>query len=108
MRRIGSNIRKQKDDARANRIVRNIVRYTDDEKPRNDYPRRIVSPVRQGECCSDDNRELVGNAKEIDGFKFCYKICTECGHTVKFYFPAMGGGNKAVKEYREWKRYMVQ
>ena len=30
---------------------------------------------------------MVGNVREIDGFKFCYKICTECGHAVKFYLP---------------------
>ena len=84
MRRIGSNIRKQQDDAKANRIVRNIIRYTDEEKPRNEYPRKIVSPVRPGNCCSDESRELVGNTKEIEGFKFCYKICRKCGHAVKF------------------------
>jgi hypothetical protein len=53
LRRIGSNIRKQNSDAKANRITKNIIRYTDDEKPRNDYPRRIVSPVRPSKCCSE-------------------------------------------------------
>ncbi len=101
MRRIGSNIRKQNSEARANRIVRNIIRYTDDEPPRNDYPRRIVSPARPSKCCSDATRE-------IDGFKFCYKICAKCGHAVKFYYPAAPSTSKAVKEYRQWKRYMVQ
>ncbi len=108
MRRIGSNIRKQNSDAKANRIVRNIIRYTDDEPPRNDYPRKIVSPPSPSDCCSEDSRVMVGNVKEIDGFKFCYKICGECGHAVKFYFPAAGSTSAAVKEYRQWKRYMVQ
>ncbi len=108
MRRIGSNIRKQNSEAKANRIVKNIIRYTDDESPRNDYPRKIVSPVRPSPCCSDENREMVGSAREIDGFKFCYKICRECGHAVKFYFPSAGSTSSAVKEYRQWKRYMVQ
>jgi len=27
---------------------------------------------------------------------------------VKFYFPAAGSTSAAVKEYRQWKRYMVQ
>ena len=44
MRRIGSNIRKQNSDAKANRIVRNIIRYTDDEPPRNDYPKQDRVP----------------------------------------------------------------
>ena len=35
------------------------------------------------ECCTDENREIVGNIREIDGFKFCYKICNECGHAVQ-------------------------
>jgi hypothetical protein len=108
LRRIGSNIRKQSSDAKANRVVKNIIRYTDDERPRNDYPRRIISPARPASCCSDENREIVGSMREIDGFKFCYKICRKCGHAVKFYFPAVETTNEAVKEYRQWKRYMVQ
>ena len=108
MRRIGSNIRKQNSDAKANRVFRNIIKYTDDEKPRNDYPKKIVSPVRASSCCSDENRVVVGSNKEIDGFKFCYKICSECGHAVKFFFPAVESTSQAVKEYRQMKRYMVQ
>jgi hypothetical protein len=108
LRRIGSNIRKQNSDAKASRITKNIIRYTDDEEPRNDYPRRIVSPIRPSSCCSDENREMVGAMREVDGFKFCYKICQECGHAVRFYFPAIDSTSPAVKEYRQWKRYMVQ
>ncbi len=108
MRRIGSNIRKQNTDAKANRIVRNIIKYTDDEKPLNEYPKRIVSPPNASPCCRDENREMIGSAREIDGFKFCYKICAECGHAVKFFFPAAVSTSHAVKEYRQWKRYMVQ
>jgi hypothetical protein len=108
LRRIGSNIRKQNLDAKAKRIVRNIIRYSDDETPRNEYPKRIVSPSRPSSCCTDDNREVVGNMREVDGFKFCYKICAKCGHAVKYYFPAVESTQSAVKEYRQWKRYMVQ
>ena len=108
LRRIGSNIRKQNSDARAKRVMRNIIRYSVDEPPRNDYPKRIISPPRPSSCCSDENREAVGSTREIDGFKFCYKICTVCGHAVKFYFPAVASANEAVKGYRQWKRYMAQ
>ena len=108
MRRIGSNIRKQNPDARANRIMKNIIKYVDDEAPRNEYPKRIISPTKPSSCCSDDNREMVGNTREIDGFNFCYKICNECGHAVKFFFPAIVSSNPAIKEYRQWKRYMAQ
>jgi hypothetical protein len=108
LRRIGSNIRKQNSEAKSNRVVKNIIRYTDEEKPRNGYPRKIISPVNPSSCCRDENREIVGSTREIDGFKFCYKICKECGHAVKFYFPAVESTSDAVKEYRQWKRYMVQ
>ncbi len=108
MRRIGSNIRKQNSEEKANRITKNIIRYTDDEKPRNDYPRRIISPARPSSCCSDGARTMVGTMREVDGFKFCYKICDACGHAVRFYFPASASTSPAVKEYRQWKRYMVQ
>ena len=63
MRRIGSNIRKQNSEAKTNRIIRNIIRYTDREKPRNDYPKKIVSPLTPSDCCLDENREMVGKVK---------------------------------------------
>jgi len=108
LRRIGSNIRKQNSDAKSNRIIRNIIRYNDEEKPRNDYPKRIISPSKPATCCTDENRTVVGNVREVDGFKFCYKICDTCGHAVRFYYPAAEGTSAAVKSYREWKKYMVQ
>lgn len=108
MRRIGSNIRKQNTDAKAKRVMRNIIRYSTEEAPRNEYPKRIVSPPKPSRCCSDENRLMVGSMREVEGFKFCYKICTVCGHAVKFYFPAVDSTSDAVKEYRQWKRYMVQ
>ena len=46
--------------------------------------------------------------REVDGFKFCYKICEGCGHAVKYFFPATETTSSAVKEYRSWKKYMVQ
>jgi hypothetical protein len=108
LRRIGSNIRKQNADAKANRTPRNIIRYSTAEKPRNDYPRKIVSPPHPSGCCTDENRTAVGNVREVDGFKYCYKICDVCGHAVRFFFPAVEGTSAAVKNYRQWKRYMVQ
>lgn len=108
MRRIGSNIRKQNPDARANRVIRNIIRYTDDEEARNDYPKKIVSPTQPSRCCKDENRVTVGQVREVDGFKFCYKVCETCGHAVRFFYPAADSTSTAVKSYRQWKRYMVQ
>jgi len=108
LRRIGSNIRKKTSEERSHRLTKNIIQYSSDEKPRNDYPKKIVSPPRPSSCCTDDNRETVGNVKEVEGFKFCYKICGECGHAVKYFFPAIESTSKAVKEYRSRQRYMVQ
>ena len=108
MRRIGSNIRKQNTDPKVNRPTRNIIRYSTKESPRNEYPKRIVSPPNPSSCCGDENRIMVGKIQEVDGFKFCYKICSVCGHAVKFFFPAVASTSGAVKEYRQWKRYMVQ
>ncbi len=108
MRRIGSNIRKQNADQKSSRPTKNIIVYTTKEKPRNDYPKKIVSPPTPSPCCTDENRIVVGNTREIEGFKFCYKICKKCGHAVKFFFPAAETTSSAVKNYRRWKRYMAQ
>ncbi len=108
MRRIGSNIRKQNADVKSNRIMRNIIRYTHEEAPRNEYPKRIVSPPVAKSCCTDDNRTVVGNVREIDGFKFCYKICRTCGHAVRYFYPAIDSNDEAVSKYRASNRYMAQ
>jgi hypothetical protein len=106
VKRIGSNLRPA--DQKPHRNLRSIIRYSTSEKPYNDYPRRILSPPMPKECCTDDNRELVGNTREIDGFKFCYKICKTCGHAVRYFYPAVESNDEAVSKYRAWKRYMVQ
>jgi len=108
LRRIGSNIRRQNAEAKSNRIIKNIIRYTDDEKPKNDYPRRIISPTRRSACCTGENRVSVGSVREVDGFKFVYRICESCGHAVRYYYPAVEGTSDEVKSYRQWKRYMAQ
>ena len=108
MRRIGSNIRKQNADERQNRIIKNIIRYSDDEKPKNEYPKKIVSPSQPSSCCTDESRTAVGQVREVDGFKFCYKICDTCGHAVRYFYPAVENTSTAIKNYRSWKKYMVQ
>ncbi len=108
MRRIGSNIRKQNSREKSNRLTKNIIHYSTEEKPRNEYPKKIVSPPYPSACCNDGNRTVVGPVREVEGFKFCYKVCQKCGHAVKYYFPAVESTSEAVKEYRAWKKYMVQ
>jgi hypothetical protein len=106
VKRIGSNLRPA--EQKPHRNLRSIIKYSDTEKPENDYPKRIVSPALPSECCTDENRETVGNTRVIDGFKFCYKICRTCGHAVRYFYPAVKSNDDAVRQYRAWKRYMVQ
>jgi hypothetical protein len=106
VKRIGSNLRPA--EQKPQRKLRNIIRYSDDQKPRNDYPKRIISPTRPGSCCSDENRDVVGTVREVDGFKYCYKICQECGHAVRYFYPAVKTNDDAVRKYRDWKKYMTQ
>ena len=108
MRRIGSNIRKKNSEERSHRLTKNIIQYSTKDKPKNDYPKKIVSPPTPSECCTDENRDVVGSVREIEGFKFCYKICQKCGHAVKYFFPANESTSSAVREYRSWKKYLVQ
>ena len=108
MRRIGSNIRKQNSMDKAHRITKNIITYSDSQKPKNDYPKKIVSPPVRSNCCTEQNRDAVGQPKDIEGFKFQYKICRKCGHAVKYFFPAVENTSQAVREYRSWKKYLVQ
>ncbi len=108
MRRIGSNIRKKTSEERSHRLTKNIINYSSEESPRNDYPRKIVSPPRPSKCCTDENRETVGSVREVEGFKFCYKICGECGHAVKYFFPAIESTSQAIKKYRDSQRYLLQ
>ncbi len=106
MRRIGSNIRKQNTEEKIARMPKNIIRYTTEEKPSNEYPKRIVSPPHGSACCTDDNREVVGMTREVEGFKYSYKICTSCGHALRYFYPAAESTNTAVKEYRDGQTYM--
>lgn len=108
MRRIGSNIRKKNSDERSHRLTKNIIEYSTTAAPKNDYPRKIISPPRPADCCTDDNRISVGSVREVEGFKFCYKICQECGHAVKYFFPAIESTSQAVKDYRSRQRYLIQ
>ena len=108
MRRIGSNIRKKNSEERSSRLTKNIILYSETEAPKNDYPRKIVSPPLPSPCCTNGNRVSVGSVREVEGFKFCYRICQECGHAVKYFFPAVESTSQAVKEYRSWKMYELQ
>ncbi len=106
MKRIGSNLRPA--EPKPERNFRNIVKYTDEEPPSNEYPKRIVSPALPKACCTEENREVVGTTRVVEGFKLCYKICRSCGHAVRYFHPVAKSNDDAVRQYRAWKRYMVQ
>ena len=108
MRRIGSNIRKKSSEERSHRLTKNIIEYSDTETPKNDYPRRIVSPTRASTCCTDDSRINVGSVREVEGFMFCYRVCQDCGHAVKYFYPSTESTSPALKAYRERQKYMLQ
>jgi hypothetical protein len=59
-----------------------IVEYTDQKRPKNLYPERIVSPVRSGPCCFSDMEE-VGKPQEDNRWVFQYKRCKKCGFAVR-------------------------
>ena len=108
MRRIGSNIRKKSSEERSHRLTKNIIEYSDSESPKNEYPRRIVSPTRAASCCNDDSRINVGFVREVEGFMFCYRVCQDCGHAVKYFYPSTESTSPALKAYRERQKYMLQ
>jgi hypothetical protein len=59
-----------------------IVTYTDTAAPRNEFPRRIVSPTRPGPCCFTGMNTLGGVGRE-GRYEFAYRRCQTCGFTVR-------------------------
>jgi hypothetical protein len=59
-----------------------IVEYTDQKRPRNQYPKRIVSPLRSGPCCFSAMEE-VGEPQETGRWIYQYKRCRSCGFAVR-------------------------
>lgn len=66
----------------AEQTMATIVEYTDQKRPRNLYPERIISPVRSGPCCFSDMEE-VGKPQENNRWVFQYKRCKKCGFAVR-------------------------
>jgi hypothetical protein len=59
-----------------------IVKHTDEKQPRNQYPRRIVSPARSGPCCFTD-MEDVGTPHTDGHWVFQYRRCRTCGFALR-------------------------
>jgi hypothetical protein len=59
-----------------------IIEYTDKKQPENQFPERIVSPVRSGPCCFSD-MEGLGEPQAEGRWIYVYKRCRKCGFTVR-------------------------
>jgi hypothetical protein len=59
-----------------------IVEYTDQKPAKNQFPQRIVSPIRSGPCCFTDMEE-VGQPQEEGRWVFQYKRCKKCGFALR-------------------------
>jgi hypothetical protein len=59
-----------------------IVEYTDQKQHKNQYPQRIISPVRSGPCCFTDMEE-IGKPQEEGRWVFQYKRCRKCGFALR-------------------------
>ena len=60
-------------------------------------PQVLMEDLLASPCCGAQMRWGDG--------KFA---CAECGHAVKYFFPAVENTSQAVREYRSWKKYLVQ
>jgi len=90
---IGSNLeaRRPVDRSAASRLshggnveqpLATIVEYTDQKPAKNQFPERIVSPVRSGPCCFTDMEE-IGTPQEDGRWVFQYKRCKKCGFSLR-------------------------
>lgn len=59
-----------------------IVEYTDQKRPKNAYPARIISPLRSGPCCFTDMEE-IGKPQQEGRWVFQYRRCRKCGFAVR-------------------------
>jgi hypothetical protein len=85
--------------------TKSIIVYTNAQRARNDYPKRIISPPLPSVCCTDANRVRIGKIYEELGRNYYYKMCKVCGHTVKYYFNLQSDlDSPKFRKYYEWKK----
>ncbi|MFQ5456914.1 MAG: hypothetical protein ACE5FC_00465 [Myxococcota bacterium] len=85
--------------------IKSIIVYTTDQKPKNLYPRKIISPPFPSKCCTNKNRVRVGKIYEELGRNYYYKVCKSCGHAVKYYFnKETEFDTPRLRKYYEWKK----
>lgn len=59
-----------------------IIEYSNTKAPKNQFPKRIVSPTGSGPCCFSD-MEPLGIPQAEGRWIFAYKRCKQCGFTVR-------------------------
>ncbi len=59
-----------------------LVTYTDSHPPRNDFPRRIISPTRPSPCCFSA-MEALGGVRREGRWEYAYRWCRTCDFTVR-------------------------
>lgn len=64
------------------REIPTIVEYSATKRPMNQYPKRIVSPLRPQTCCTTGMEDL-GKPRREAGWFYVYKRCRTCGFTVR-------------------------
>ncbi len=80
--------------------MKQIIEYRTDIPPSNEYPYRIVSPVKPSACCPTHMERIGQNALDAD-WRFYYKRCTVCGYTVRcFYAPSILAVFEAGRQVR--------
>jgi hypothetical protein len=60
-----------------------IIEYTARRRPRNNYPRQIVSPPSASPCCFAA-MENIGEEQTDGRWVFQYRRCRVCGYAVRF------------------------
>lgn len=85
--------------------IKSIIIYTSEQKPKNLYPRKIISPPFPSKCCTNANRMRVGKIYEELSRHYYYKVCKACGHAVKYYFnKETEFDTPRLRKYYEWKK----
>ncbi len=65
-----------------------IVTYTDAHPPRNDFPRRIISPSRPSPCCFSAMEDLRTDLRQ-ERWEYAYRRCLTCGFTVRVFVRSL-------------------
>ncbi len=69
--------------------MRTIVEYSSAKKPKNDYPKRIISPVCTQACCAARMAQVGKIHEDERGFRYYWRRCQVCGFTLRHFLPVV-------------------